>query len=492
MYKGWKKAAAVVLSAAMTMTALAGCSKKKETEADAAAAAAEAEAKPMITLGDKSLSSGAVNFMLRYEMATDWISSFYRSMYGQDVDIWDYDMYGNGQVYGEQVKEELLHEIKHMMLEESHMADYGVELTEDEKAAVTRAAEQFIADNDPEVLEKMSATQENVETMLTYRLIQSKMEKKMSENVDTFVSDEEAAQRDVSYVEFQVETETETEGETEDLSEAELPAEAETAAEETAREAETAAETAVEEAETALVEEESEIRTQSSDEAGSEAAPAEAVENESEAETEDPALTAAREEMRVKAEAFLAEAASAADADAFTQAANALAETDSRISASTWTFGKDDTYPDASVIEATEGLADNTLVNQVFTIGDAFYVIYVADAFDEQATEDRKEEIVEERRQAKITQLLESWESGNEDAEAASEGAGEASTEQAAEAVDPFEIDQEAFAALAFEYLLFEEQETEDAAAPEEELSEAATDVIYEDVTESGTETAAE
>ncbi len=485
MYKGWKKAAAVVLSAAITMTSLAGCSKKKESEADAAAAAAEAQAKPMVTLGDKSLSAGAVNFMLRYEMATDWISSIYRSMYGQDVDVWDYDMYGNGQIYGDQVKEQLLDEIRHQMLEEAHMAEYGVELTEDEKAAVTKAAEQFIADNDAEILEKMSATQENVETMLTYRLIQSKMEKAMSADVDTVVSDEEAAQRTVSYVEFQVETEAETEEETEDLSEAaEEPAETEAA--------ETAAEEAPAEAETAVVEAESEVKTQSSDEAGTEAAPEEAVEAESEAETEDPALTAAREEMRAKAEAFLADAAAFADSDAFDAAGSELGEADSRIIASSWTFGKDDTYPDAAVITATEGLEDNTLVNQVITINDNFYVVYVADAFDEEATADRKEEIVEDRRQAKISQLLESWEGNGEDAEAASEGAGEASTEQAAEAEDPFVIDEEAFAALAFDYLLFEEEETEDAAALEEDLTEAATDAVYEDTTETGTESAAE
>ena len=104
MYKGLKRTAAAALAAVLAVSALAGCSKKDNSESEAAAAA-EAQAKALITLGDASVSAGAFNFMLRYNMATDWVSSIYRSMYGQDVDVWSYDMFGNGQVYGETVKQ---------------------------------------------------------------------------------------------------------------------------------------------------------------------------------------------------------------------------------------------------------------------------------------------------------------------------------------------------------------------------------------------------
>ena len=66
-----------------------------------------------------------------------------------------------------------------MMLEQDHMDKYGVELTDEEREAISAAAKAFLEANDEEVLNNMSATQENVETMLTLRTIQSKMEKKM-------------------------------------------------------------------------------------------------------------------------------------------------------------------------------------------------------------------------------------------------------------------------------------------------------------------------
>lgn len=484
MYKGLKRTAAAALAAVLAVSALAGCSKKDNSESEAAAAA-EAQAKAMITLGDASVSAGAFNFMLRYNMATDWVSSIYRSMYGQDVDVWSYDMFGNGQVYGETVKQELLHEVQHMLLEQDHMDEYSVSLTDEEKAAITKAASDFIAANDADVLANMSATQENVETMLTLRTIKSKMEEAMSADVDTNVSDEEAAQRAVSYVSFTASTEAETEEETEELSEAEAAAEAadlQEAVTETAPEAETAVaetETEVKTKASGETEAASETVTEAASEAASEAVSVEAAEAESEesteAETEDPAMAAAREKAMADAQAFL-ESVKGADADAFSAAATEASQ-QSNVSNGSWTFGSNSTYPDAQIITATEGLADGTLVENVIQVGDVYYVVYVTSAFDREATDERKEEIVEERKQARIKSLLETWEGGSEEAETSDET--EAAPVQAAD----FVIDQEAFAALSFDYLLYQEEETETAL--EEMITEEA---VTEGLTEGGTE----
>ena len=298
MFKRLKKTAALALAAVLCVSALAGCSKKKSEEKEAAAAA-EAKAQPMVTLGDESVSVGAFDFMLRYNMANDFISAIYRSMYQQDVDVWSYDMYGSGQVYGEQVKSELMHEVQHMMLEKAHMEEYGVSLSDEDQEAITKAAQEFLAENDADVLENMNATQENVETMLTLKTIQSRMETAMSADVDTVVSDEEAAQRTVSYVSFTASTEAEEE-ETEELSEAAAAEDLQEAVTEAVMEAETTVEAVKEEAETAVAEAESEIKTQSAAEEETEEAVAE-----EETETEDPAMAAAREKALADASAFL-------------------------------------------------------------------------------------------------------------------------------------------------------------------------------------------
>ena len=91
--------------------------------------------------------------------------------------------------------------------------------------------------------------------------------------------------------------------------------------------------------------------------------------------------------------------------------------------------------------------------------------------------EESKEEIVEERKQARIESLLETWEGGSEEAETSDET--EAAPVQAAD----FVIDQEAFAALSFDYLLYQEEETETAL--EEMITEEA---VTEGLTEGGTE----
>ena len=521
MYKGWKKAAAIVLSAVMGMTALAGCSKK-DSEAEVAAARAETESKAMITLDGESVSAGAFNFMLRYNMASDWLPSLYRSFYGQDVDVWEMDMYGNGQLYGDQVKESLLQDVKHMLLEQAHMADYGVELTDDDKAAISAAADAFLAENDEKTLAEMSATKENVETMLTLRTIQTRMEEAMGADADPVVSDEEAAQRDVAYVEFTAETETESvEEETEDISEAavmedieEALSEVEENVEEAVSEAEEKVEEAIseaaEQAETAAAVAETEVKTQSADEEATESADEEATESaqeegteaapeEPESETEDPALTAAREAALAQAESFLA-TMQITNGEGFVDAAYNLAEANSNVEQGTWTFGSDDEYTNPDVIRLTEGLDDNTLVNEVIRDGDdTFYVVYVTDSFNEEATEDRKTEIVEERQQALVDQLLDSWENGSEAAEGSTEAAGEASTEAAPTEGAAFEIDEEAFAALGFDYILYQEEETEDEIAYEEDLTEEALEEISEgdeaqteEVYEEASETAAE
>ena len=75
-------------------------------------------------------------------------------------------------------------------------------ITDEDKAAITAAATAFIEANDEGTLEEIGATQEIVERFLELQMIQHRMEPQMSADVDTEVSDEEAAQRKIEYVLF--------------------------------------------------------------------------------------------------------------------------------------------------------------------------------------------------------------------------------------------------------------------------------------------------
>lgn len=471
MRVNWKKGLAMGLGVCMAASVLTGCGKGKELDAAAAAAALDGEEIP----------AGLVNFFLRYQQAEfessygAWLQSYY------GTDIWNVDLSGTGTSYGETFKNDVINSLERLLLAEKHMGDYSVELTDEEKTAITQAAQEFMESNEEEVLEKMSATQENAERLLTLYTIQNKMETQMSADVDTEVSDEEAAQRTVSYVRFTAETESDTEeAEAETETEAGSESETEAAAEAETEAAETENETApAEDATEASLTEAAADKTESADtEEATEGAETEAVSEEeteadseasTEAETEteteelDPELAAAREEARAQAEAFLEEVKGGAD---FTEAAEAAAEENENVGSSTFTFGEDDTYPDEAIIEATAGLEDGTLVEQVVQVNNGFYVLRVDDAFDEAATEEKKESIVAERKSEAVNALYEEW---MEEAE--------------------FTVDEDVLDQMVFDMsLTLETEAATEAAAEAESQSEAGSEAAAESQSEASTE----
>jgi hypothetical protein len=300
----------------------------------------------------------------------------------------------------------------------------------------------------------------------------------MCADVDTEVSDEEAAQRRIQYVVFAPVTEEETEEETEILTEEET-AEEEIVAEETPADEETealteAGETQTEEETAALTEEDS-TKTQSADETETEAVEAETTseteitveteleeETETEAETEDPETIAARERAYEQAAEMIAQVQAGTD---FAEAAEALGKT-----ASENTFGAD--YSLTELVEATDGLEDGTLVEEPILVSTgSYYVVQVVSQLDREATDEEKESIVEDRKDECIQSLYEEW-----------SDAGEITT------------DEDVIATITFDYHLAQPEEVETEAAEIEtealtEVLEAETEAETAAVTEASTET---
>ncbi len=180
-----KKLAAVMLTAAVFSSFSAGCGNAVNIDAAAA------------TLDGKDISMGVANFIAQCQAVQ--MDSYLLAYYGEDM--WDSDS-GDGTTMTESVKKTVMDNLWEYYLMDAHAADYGVEITEEEKAAITAAATQFMADNSTEAVSKMNATQENVEEMLRLYKVQSKMRAKIEEEIDTNVSDEECAQKTFSYVRF--------------------------------------------------------------------------------------------------------------------------------------------------------------------------------------------------------------------------------------------------------------------------------------------------
>lgn len=554
MHNRLKKAVVFGLSACLMLGSLSGCSKK-EAEFDPEATA--------VTVNGDEISAGLVKFATHYTQALT--EDLYKNYMGVS-DPMSQDLYGNGSTMGDMIKSQTVTTLENMVLAEQKMEEYGVELTDDEKSTISETAKKFLDDNGEEVLDKMGATQETVERYLTLRLIQNKMEPAMSADVDTEVSDDEAAQRKVQYAMFRAETEAESESETETESEAESETGSEAATEvieettlvetEGATEVSAAAENSTDaadakaeaatekaaEAETAALTGETDTKTQSAaqtetesaseavtdaaaeadgteasteavTEAASTKAETEAVsgdaqetETETETETEDPAMVEAKAKALAKAEELIAKVKAGED---FETAAN---EVDPDAACSTMTFGSDSTSVVEGLITATEGLDDGTLVETPIETDSGYYVAQVVSKLDRDATDQKKEEIVDQRKSDRISELYTQWKddgeiSENEDVlaqitfdfslsqeteastEAATEAVSEAAesetgSEAATEAVES-EAGTEAATEAASEAAA--EAVTEAAADAAEDQTEAATDAA-EAVTEAATE----
>ena len=148
-------------------------------------------------LGDTTITMGVANFFAKYQQAV--YDSYYMSFFGEDM--WNSDLYGNGQTLTEDMKENVADSLQDLYTLKAHMGDYDISLSDDEEAAITKAAEDFIAGNSKAAIKQIGAENiENVKEMLRLQTIQKKMHDRIIKDADTTVTDEEAAQRTFSYV----------------------------------------------------------------------------------------------------------------------------------------------------------------------------------------------------------------------------------------------------------------------------------------------------
>ena len=181
-----KKMITIVLSGVLcTSFVISGCGKKEINPDDVVA-----------TLNGKEIKLGLANFIAQYQAVT---YDAYYSAYMGGAAMWSQDYSGDGNTMEDMVKEQVMDTIETNYLLEEHMADYKVEITEDELAAMKEAAADFMKNNEPAAIERMTASEEIVAEMLRLDTIQKKMHSAIVAEVDTEVSDEEAAQKTFSY-----------------------------------------------------------------------------------------------------------------------------------------------------------------------------------------------------------------------------------------------------------------------------------------------------
>lgn len=143
-------------------------------------------------VGEKEMTLGEANFLLRYQQVNT--EFYYESMFG--AGIYDKDLYGTGTSYGVEFKKDVMEQLQEYYITEEKAADYGIALTDEEKAAITDAAAAFLAENNTNTKEQMTADQATVERILTLMTFRSKVAAAVKAEADVTDTDEEAAQEE--------------------------------------------------------------------------------------------------------------------------------------------------------------------------------------------------------------------------------------------------------------------------------------------------------
>ena len=96
--------------------------------------------------------------------------------------------------------------LEEMYILDEHKDDYKVSLSDDEEKSIEDAAKKFTDSNDSPAKDAVSGDEKTVKKVLELLTLQKKMETAMTADVDTNVSDEEAAQKKMQYVLFSTKT----------------------------------------------------------------------------------------------------------------------------------------------------------------------------------------------------------------------------------------------------------------------------------------------
>ena len=314
--KQWKKRGIVMATVfSLAAASLAGCAGNVNPE------------ETLVTVGDTEVSYGVVNYYARLQQAQ--YESYYASMLGTTGEAFWSQAGSDGKNYADTIKEGVMEDIQELYLIKQHAAEYGAELTEEEKTSIEETAKQFVSDNSQEERDAVSGDEKYVKEYLTLLTIEKKMDPLMTADVDEEVSDEEAAQKAMDYIYVSYSTK-DADGNSVDMSD--------------------------------------------------------------------------EEKAALKADVQTALDALKAGKAEFAVVAAALGET-----VQTATFDAESYSPNSDLVAAADALAAVGDVTELVETDNGIYVARLTSLLDRDATDSKKEAIVEQRKNEQFESLLEQW-----------------------------------------------------------------------------------
>lgn len=171
----------IAMAAALT---IGGCSSVKEDSV-------------VLSVGDTNVTAGVAGFYARFNQAQ--YETYYGAYLGENM--WTQEA-EEGKTYEDTVKESVIDTLERAVLEEQHMEEYGVEISEADQKKIDETAEKFDKANDSGSKKKILAGTESVKRALTLMMVDQKMTEAIGEKADIKVTDKDAAQKKMDYVYF--------------------------------------------------------------------------------------------------------------------------------------------------------------------------------------------------------------------------------------------------------------------------------------------------
>ena len=192
MKKIVKNTTVAALAGVMAIGMLSGCGSKT----------IDGE-KTVATVDGTDIPMGVVSLYARESQAQT--VAMYKSFMGSAGNIWsqvvDEDA---GTTYGEQAVGQFLEQVELMYIMKEKAADYGVEVTSDDEAAIADAATQFMQDNDEDTLKELAVSEDQVKTLLELETYRQRIYDPIRNEAEVDVTDEEAQQSSFSYVSISI------------------------------------------------------------------------------------------------------------------------------------------------------------------------------------------------------------------------------------------------------------------------------------------------
>ncbi len=311
-----KKALVLALCGLLAAFSLAGCSSFDGDET-------------AMTVGDDIVTADLANFASRY------IQAEYETYYGAyfDDDMWSSEA-AEGLSYEDYVKQNVQNTLKVMLLCEQNADVYGVEITDTEMAVIDEAVTEFSDANVLDAKQKVSGDQETVKRFMVLMIEEARTAEYIEAEVDTSgITDEDAAQKDMSYIR---------------------------------------------------------LSKNGTDEDG----------NVYELSTEE------QEALKDELEDLVEQVRAGGDFDEVAESMD--------LNVLTTTFDADTTVPDAEVVAAADALEKEGDVTDVINTDSTFYVAQVTSLYDEDATKEKKEELIQDLQDEHFSDVMAEWEEDTE------------------------------------------------------------------------------